>query len=200
MKTLHDIFSDGPTKTVEKLDNGKNIIFYAFNGYMPIIKNLIEQKVHLPGTQGCFSQMFIEKDKAKALSVIKNKNGIIESVCFVIQDSWIIGNSIPSGPKYIGNIGYFTHEEFRGQGHAHILSKNLEKNLSLLVPDLTERVGHIQYHVCDKFRKNFNQLQIAKMRYCENFLDFFDPSSLKNPYSVDLSKENKKQQKEFFDW
>ena len=198
METLHSIFNEGAHKTETKIENGDTIKFYAFNGYNPIIRRLIKEEVHLPGTSGCFSQMFIEKGKAKALSIYENKNKEIESVCFVIQDSWIIGNGIPQGPKFLGNIGYYTHDRFRGKGLSKILSQDLENNLNTIVPDLKNRVGHIQYHVFPKFRNYFNIIKINEMRYGENFVDFFDPRDLKNPYSVDLQKEQNRITKHMF--
>lgn len=199
MKSLHEIFSSGNISFKEKY-NGGYIKFYAFNGYHPIIKRLISEKLHLPNEQGCFSQMFIEKNKAKAVVIFENKDKVIESVCFVIQDSWIIGNGIPKGNEYIGNIGYYTHEKFRGKGHSHLLSKKLEENLSKIVPDLSKRIGHIQNHVYSVLRKNFKVIQIHNMFYGENYVEFLNRDELKNPYSVDLNKENNKIKKEMMWW
>lgn len=200
MKSLHDIFSNGCVSFKEKVENGDTIKFYAFNGYHPIIKRLIDEEVHLPGTQGCFSQMFIEKGKAKAVVVLENDKNVIESVCFVSQNSWIIGNGIPAGNEYIGNVGYYTHNRFRGKGHAHTLSRKLEENLNKIVPDLKNRIGHIQNHVYFNLRKNFKILQIHNMAYGENYIDFFDRKGLKNPYSVNLEKEQRKIEKDMMWW
>lgn len=127
-KTLHEMFDGKYTTYHQTDDNDKKIEFYAFNGYKPIIRELVNTECHLPGTRGCFRHMFVEKDKAKVVCVIRN-NKEIETVSYMIENSWIIGNAIPTTENDMGNLGFFTRPQYRGNGNSHRICKFMEKIL-----------------------------------------------------------------------
>lgn len=189
MKNLNEIIGNKYIKHVEEID-GKKFEFYAFKGYKPIIRELMKTQCY-NGSRGCFRFMFIEKNKPKIVCVIRNKTEI-ETVCFLIHDSWIIGNAISNNNCDLGNLGFFTRNQYRGNGNSHKICKFFERNFS----KITNNDGyfvHIQYHVKKAFEKNFSKIKVKELRYGENsdswMMDNIIP---KNPYSIDFKKENDK--------
>lgn len=190
--SLHELFTNKYIKHVEKHD-GKTYEFYAFNGYKPIIRELVNTECHLPGTRGCFKHMFVEKGKAKVVCVIRN-NDEIETVCYMIENSWMIGNAIPQTVNDMGNLGFFTRPKYRGNGNSHKICKFMEKNLIKYFPQTKNRNLYIQEHVTEKLGKNFEYFNVEKLEYGEHGWEWFldDILSSKHPYAIDYDKEYSK--------
>lgn len=189
MKNLREIIGNNFIKHVENRE-GKQYEFYAFVGYAPIIKELMQSNCH-NGDVGCFRFMFIEKNKPKIVCIIRNKEEI-ETVSFLINDSWIIGNSIPSTNEYLGNLGFYTRQKYRGNGNANKICKFFEETFSKITNITGYRV-HIQYHVKEQLSKNFKLLKVDTLRYGENSGSWIiDDIKTKHPYSIDFKKETNK--------
>lgn len=190
-KTLHELFDGKFIKHVETCEN-KTYEFYAFNGYKPIIRELVNSECHLPGTNGCFRLMFIEKNKAKVVCVIRNSKEI-ETVCYMIENSWIIGNAIPTNSNDMGNLGFFTRPQYRGNGNSHKICKFMEKNLIKFFPETNGRNLYIQEHVTYILGRNFKEFNVRKLTYGEHGREWYlDEIQTKHPYAIDFAKEDAK--------
>ena len=184
MKTMYEILKDKKSiRVTEKIEN-KIYDFYAFVGYHPIVRELMLTKTHA-GEAGCFMWMFVEKDKAKAAVVIRNLSGEIESVCFVIYDSFIIGNSASTDASSLGNMGFYTHDKYRGNNNMINGAKFMVKNLSKIIDNFDERVFYIQDYICDKLREEIPEITIEPIMFAEN--DGSHSCNLKHPYSIDFN-------------
>ena len=140
--------------------------------------------------------MFIEKNKPKIIGIIRNKDEI-ETVAYLIEDSWVIGNVIPEDKNHIGNMGFYTRPQYRGNGNVPQICNFFENELKKL-HNMKNYHIYIQSHVVEKFSSYFKTLIVKEMFYGENSCSFFnDDIGTKSPFSVDLQKEYNKFMTEF---
>lgn len=188
MKTMYEIFKENKSRVSEKIDN-KTYDFYAFVGYHPIIRELIISKTHA-GIMGCFQWMFVEKDKAKAVSVIRDSNGNIETVCFLIYDSYIIGEMASSEAISLGNMGFYTHPINRGNDNMTKAAKFMIKNLKNIIDDLDDREIYVQDYISKKIQDEIPMIKVKPLECGQNDGTLWHRVP-KHPYSVDFKKEIK---------
>lgn len=185
MLTPYELLKDKRFYNSKKIENNKTLHFYAFTGYHPVIKMLKEQYCY--SFMGAFKWMYVEAKKPKFFTIIRDSDGTIISVCFIIYDSWIVGNK-SKGNNVLGTIGYFTQDNFRNKGYCKKVTEYMRDNIKDIMPFYENYELSVQDRVCD-FTQNIFGIKAHPFSCTDNSGYFLCYSSKpKHLYSIPFER------------